>query len=69
VADRAAKTMEACKAGFPDGGGRLQACLKSRNYQNDMELAAFSSTGAVLMIALALTMVALWIMWRIKRQR
>lgn len=69
VADRAAKTMEACKAGFPDGGDRLQACLKYRNYQNDMELAAFSSTGAVLLIALALTMVALWIVWRIKRQR
>ena len=69
VADRAAKTMETCKTGFPRDGDRLQACLKHQNYQVDMGLAAFSSTGAMLVFALVLTLVALLIVWRITRQR
>lgn len=68
VALRSAATMAHCNAAFAQGP-RFADCLYRGNYWPDKGLSTTLSTGTLLLFALALTFTALWIVWRIKRQR
>lgn len=68
VAARSAATMAHCNTAFAQGP-RFKECLYRSNYWADKMLSSSLSTGTLLFFALALTFTALWIVWRIKRQR
>lgn len=65
---RATLTMASCKDGF-SSGPRLARCLSDGTYRLDRALESFLSTGSMLLMALILTTVSLWLLWRIKHQR
>lgn len=65
-AQKAKATAEHCRGGPSEAFGK---CLKSHLYAVDHDIGVTLSTGPLLFFALGLTLVSLFIVWRITKRR